>query len=261
VLEALASSPAKGSLPELMSRTGFDRATVNRILRSFIDAGYVERRSRGDYGISNRGYVLGVRLTHANHLIQVAEPELRALRESTQETVNLAALEGTQIVYLARFPVGRIISLGLEIGSRLPAFSASLGRAILAYLPQDEILTILRNTDRQSLTPHTKTSIPDLVAALEQVRRRGFALVNQEFELGLCSMACPIFLHTGRPVAAVNIPIPTARLSPTELAQRHSAALKAACNRISRALGYTGGQDPPRRAESERRRPITEKTR
>ena len=84
VLEALASMPAKGSLAELMSRTGFDRATINQILRSFIDAGYVERRSRGDYGISNQGYVLGVRLTNAHHLIRVAEPELRALLERTR---------------------------------------------------------------------------------------------------------------------------------------------------------------------------------
>ena len=98
--------------------------------------------------------------------------------------MNLAALEGTEIVYLARFPVERILTLNIEIGSRLPAFSASLGRAMLAYLPPEEAMTILRNSDRRAFTPNTKTEIPDLIAVLEQVRRRGFALVARNSSSG-----------------------------------------------------------------------------
>jgi IclR family pca regulon transcriptional regulator len=238
VLEALAAMNGPASLTSLMQQTGFDRAGVNRILRSFIDVGYVERSSRGAYVISSRAYLLGVRLTRSQNLIRVALPELQALRDGIDETVNLAVLDGPEIVYLVRLAVGRILSLNIEVGSRLPAFCASLGRAILAYLPEDEAIKILRQSDRQQFTPQTKTAIPDLLGMFEQIRRRGCAVTNQEFEIGLCSMACPIFADGGRPVAAVNIAVSAARMSATELLRKYREPLQRTCDRISLGLGW-----------------------
>jgi IclR family pca regulon transcriptional regulator len=240
VLEALASMNTPASLAALMQQTGFDRAGVNRILRSFIDAGYVERSSRGAYVVSSRAYLLGVRLTRGQNLVRVAHPELSALRDSIGETVNLAVLDGPDVVYLTRLAVGRILSLNIEVGSRLPAFCASLGRAILAFLPEDEAVKILKQSDRKPFTPHTKTSIPDLLAIFEQIRRRGCAVTNQEFEIGLCSMACPIFADGGRPVAAVNIAVSAARMSSAELSRSYREPLQRTCERISRGLGWNG---------------------
>lgn len=231
---------APASLTALMQQTGFDRPGVNRILRSFIDAGYVERSSRGAYVVSSKAYLLGVRLTRAQNLVRVALPELGALRDSIGETVNLAVLDGPEVVYVARLAVGRILSLNIEVGTRLPAFSASLGRAILAYLPEDEAIKILKQSDRQKFTPQTKTAIPDLLGIFEQIRRRGCAVTNQEFEVGLCSMACPIFADGGRPVAAVNIAVPAARMSSTELSRSYREPLQRTCDRISRGLGWSG---------------------
>jgi IclR family pca regulon transcriptional regulator len=144
------------------------------------------------------------------------------------------------VVYLMRLAVGRILSLNIEVGSRLPAFCASLGRAILAFLPEDEAVKILKQSDRKPFTPHTKTSIPDLLAIFEQIRRRGFVVTNQEFEIGLCSMACPIFADGGRPVAAVNIAVSAARMSSTELSRSYREPLQRTCERISRGLGWNG---------------------
>jgi IclR family pca regulon transcriptional regulator len=244
VLDALASLPSPSSLPELMRLTGFDRAMVYRLLRSFLDAGYVERTGRGEYAVSTRAYLLGVHLTHSHHLVRAAEPELRALRDKINETVNLAVLSGTEIVYLVRLSVGRILSLNIEVGSRLPAYCASLGRAILAFLPDTEAAQILRQSDRRALTDYTKTTVEDIVTELVQIRRRGFAVTNQEFEVGLCSMAHPIFVRGGRPIAAVNIAVSAARMSANELVRRYRQPLQIACERISFKLGGGAASTP-----------------
>src|SRR5579872_4621406 len=157
VLESLAAGETRGSLAELMKCTGYDRATVHRILRSFMDAGYVERSGRGEYVVSTRTYLLGVHLTHAHNLVRVAQPELRSLRDGINETVNLAVLSGPDIVYLVRMAVGRILSLNIDVGSRLPAFCASLGRAMLAFLPPAEAVALLQQSDRRAFTPNTRT--------------------------------------------------------------------------------------------------------
>lgn len=244
MLEALSTASQRGSLPELMLATGFDRATVHRILRSFIDAGYVERSGRGEYAISARGYLLGAHLTSAHALARAAEPELRLLRDRINETVNLAVLSGSEIVYLIRLEVSRVLNLNIHVGSRLPAYAASLGRAMLAFLPEHEAISILQQSDRHPMTPHTKVSLDDLLAVFEQIRRRGYVVTNQEFDVGLCSMAYPIFTKGGRPVAAVNIAVSVARMGPVEMVRRYREPLEQATSRISRALGWDGAPSP-----------------
>lgn len=159
------------------------------------------------------------------------------------ETVNLAVLAGPEIVYLQRIAEGRILNFSIEIGTRLPAYCASL--AILAFLLESEALGILRQSQRRAFTPHTKTTVEDLMAVLAPTRRRSYALSNQEFEIGLCSMACRIFIKGGRPIAAVNIAAMAARLSAAELARRFSVPLQRTCERISLALGWEGATLSP----------------
>jgi len=238
VLEELAAAGTSSKLLDLVRRTEFDRATVHRILRTFMDIGYIERSGRGEYVVSYRAYLMGARLTSAHNLIQVARPRLLALRERIGETCNLALLDNVEIVYLMRAEVGRTLSLSLDVGTRLPAFCASLGRAILAYLPEAQMIDVLTRSDRRPYTPTTKTTIPDLVEALRFVRARGVAISNQEFEIGLCSMACPIFGPDGMPVAAINIALLAARMSATQMAKRFKEPLQDTCNSISRELGW-----------------------
>jgi IclR family pca regulon transcriptional regulator len=238
VLEELAAAGTSSRLPDLIRRTEFDRATVHRILRTFMDIGYIERRSRGEYVVSYRAYLMGAHLTSAHNLIQVARPRLYALRETIGETTNLAILDNTEIVYLIRAEVTRTLSLSLDVGTRLPAFCASLGRAILAYLPEDEAIDVVTRSDRRAYTPYTKTTVPDLMDALKIVRARGLAVSNQEFEIGLCSMACPILGPDGMPVAAINIALLAARMSATRMAKRFKEPLQETCNSISRELGW-----------------------
>lgn len=238
VLEELAAAGTSSRLPDLVRHAGFDRATVHRILRTFMDIGYVERSGRGEYVVSYRAYLMGARLTSAHNLIQVARPRLFALRETIGETSNLAILDSTEIVYLLRAEVGRTLSLKIDAGLRLPAFSSSLGRAMLAYMPEEQAQRVLARSDRRAYTPYTKTSIADLTEALRVVRARGLAVSNQEFELGLVSMACPIFGPDGMPVAAINIALLAARMSAAQMAKRFKDALQETCNGISRELGW-----------------------
>ena len=237
-LEELAAAGTSSRLADLVRRTEFDRATVHRILRTFMDIGYVNRSGRGEYVISYRAYLMGARLTSAHNLIQVARPRLLALRETIRETTNLAILDNTEIVYLFRAEVTRVLSLTVDVGTRLPAFCASLGRAMLAYLPENEAVDVLTRSDRRAYTPYTKTSIPDLLDALTVCRARGLALSNQEFEIGLCSMACPVFGPDGVPVAAINIALLAARMSATQMTKRYKEPLQETCNSISRELGW-----------------------
>lgn len=238
VLEELAAAGTSSRLPDLVRRAELDRATVHRILRTFMDIGYVERSGRGEYVVSYRAYLMGARLTSAHNLIQVARPRLFALKEKIGETSNLAILDNTEIVYLIRAEVGRTLSLTLDIGTRLPAFSSSLGRAMLAYMPDDQALGVLTRSDRRAYTPYTKTTIADLSEALKVVRARGLAVSNQEFEMGLVSMACPIFGPYGLPVAAINIALLAARMSATQMTKRFKEPLQDTCNGISRELGW-----------------------
>jgi IclR family pca regulon transcriptional regulator len=230
-----------------MKRTAFDRSTINRILRSFIDANYVERSGRGEYTISTRGYLLGVHLTHAHNLVRVAQPELNDLQNRVGETVNLGVLTGPEVVYLIRMAVGRMLSLNIDVGSRLPAYCSAFGRAILAFLPTVEALAVLQHSDRRQYTPYTKTSIEDLWGVLNQIRRSRFVVTHQELivkspelEMDMFSMACPVFIRGGRPIAAINIAFSAETRTATQLIQRYRDPLLKTCERISFALGWNG---------------------
>ena len=114
-------------------------------------------------------------------------------------------LEGTDIVYVLRVAVHKIMRISLGVGSRLPAYCTSMGRVLLADLPDEEVMARLQQSDRQALTRHTVTDLDALLARVQQARKQGWSLVNQELEEGLISLAVPITNRAGRVVAALNI--------------------------------------------------------
>ncbi len=134
-------------------------------------------------------------------------------------------LEGTEIVYIARASQRRVMSINLMPGSRLPAWCASMGRVLLAALPQDQMLAVLERSDIRALTPHTKVARPDLLAELARVREQGYAVINQELELGLCSIAVPLKDMRGRVVAALNIGAPPPPFRPRTCRKKYLPAM------------------------------------
>ncbi len=149
-----------------------------------------------------------------------------------RESFSVATLDGQDIVYIARSSVSRVMSVDLHIGSRLPAYCTSMGRILLAWLPPEQLESYLRDV---VLTPHTTrtvTSVEKLRGLLRSTRRNGFALCDQEYEVGLRSIAVPVFGPTGRVVATLNLSGNAPRLSVLEMQTRFLPPLRAGANEL-----------------------------
>jgi len=152
---------------------------------------------------------------------------------SLHESFSVATLDGEDIVYIARTQVSRVMAVDLHIGSRLPAYCTSMGRVLLAYLPTEQLEQYL---SKATLTPHTTrtiTTVEKLRLALRNVRRNGYALVDQEYEVGLRSLAVPVYAASGRVVATLNLSGNAPRLSVLEMQSRYLSHLRNAANELS----------------------------
>jgi IclR family pca regulon transcriptional regulator len=158
------------------------------------------------------------------------------LASRVKESCSAAVLEGTDIVYVMRVPTHKIMSIALGVGSRLPAYCTSMGRMLLAGQSDDAALRVLRASRRQSLTRHSVTDVDALLAKVQQARRQGWCLVNQELEEGLISIAAPITNRAGATVAALNISGQANRSSARTMQERMLPPLRQAAAAISRLL-------------------------
>jgi DNA-binding IclR family transcriptional regulator len=238
VLEELALAGGSSSVATLIDRSGLERTTVQRVLRTLHAEGYVERTSRGEYGVAPRGYVLGAMLSKSSHLAVAADPIIRELQRATGETVHVAVLDGTDIVSVAHLPADRMLTFNFPVGTRIPAYASTLGRTILANLPPERGLAVLQRSDRRPLTAKTLTSLRDLRAELERVRQQGFCAAIDEVEIGVASIAAPVFGPTGEALAAINVVVPTAQVTEASGFDALAPDVKAAAATLSRALGW-----------------------
>lgn len=246
VLEELAMAGGSSSVADLIARSGLERTTVQRILRTLHAEGYVERTARGEYGVAPRGYVLGVMLSKSNHLAAAAAPVLHELQESTDEAVHLGILEGTDTVSIAHFGTGRMLSFSFPVGSRLPAYASTLARAILSHIPEERAIEILQQSDRKPLTKNTLTSMKDLRAELERGRERGYCTATGEVELGVSSVGAPVLGPNGEALAAINVVVPTVQLDEQGGFERVVPDLLAAAREVSRRIGWEEAPAPSR---------------
>lgn len=148
---------------------------------------------------------LGFAYLSSQPLWNLATPLMETLAESVQESCSAGVLDGLEIVYVARVHTHKIMSTNLGVGSRLPAFWTSMGRVLLAGLPSEKLHALLAARPREAFTRHTLVDDEDLLQAIEQVRAQGWALINQELEEGLISVAAPVFNPQGQVVAAINV--------------------------------------------------------
>ena len=153
----------------------------------------------------------------SRELPELALPYLERLRADINETVNMGLLDGTEVVYVARVLSDHLISLRLYVGSRLPAYAASLGRAMLAFMPEDEAMDIIDRSELVSITSHTISDRKRLLSELRKIREQGYAFNNQEIANGLRGVAAPVLTDDGRPIAAINVSIPHPLKGPEEI--------------------------------------------
>lgn len=204
VLECFGADTPKLSISDVSKQTGLDRATARRCLLTLHAEGYADYNGKF-FTLTPRTLRLGMGAIAALPLPQLVQPWLDQLTDQIGESCSVSILDGMEIVYLARAAQKRVMSIGLMPGSRLPAHCTSMGRVLLAALPREEAVAIVEASD---LAPRTKQSVTDPAEVMEhidQIRAQGYAMIDQEIEIGLRSIAVPLTNERDKVVAALNI--------------------------------------------------------
>jgi IclR family pca regulon transcriptional regulator len=244
VIKAFDADAPELTLGDVARSTGLTRAAARRFLLTLADLGYV--RTDGKYfSLTARVLELGYAFLSSLSLPEVAQPHLERLSAEVHESSSVSLLEGTDIVYVARVGVSRIMTVTINVGTRFPAHATSMGHVLLAGLPDDELDTYLKTVRLDRLTAHTLTSPAVLRAELAEVARQGWAMVDQELEESLRSVAAPIRDRKGSVVAAVNLSTHASRTTPESVRDDLVPPLLATANRIEADLAST----PPARAK------------
>lgn len=239
VLRAFTEDSPSLSVTELAQKIGVTKTTIVRILTTLQVLGYVRLEpTTRRYHLSWRVLDLGYSALENSGLVQRARPFLEDLSVATGETVNLSVLDGTDIVYVDRVATKQILSISLHIGSRLPAYCTSMGKAILGHLPGAEARAVISASVLAPRARNTITTEESLLADLALARAVGYALNDEELVDGLRSVAAPVRDRTGRAIAAVNLSVPAARCSCDELRSRFAPTVAETADRISAMIGY-----------------------
>lgn len=192
------------TLSEVASRVGLSRATARRFLHTLVELDYVRTDGR-TFTLTPQVLRLGTAYLSGLGLPEVAQPHLERLSAQVGESTSAAVLDGQDIVYVARVATRRIMSVGITVGTRFPAYATSMGRVLLAGLPADELDAYLAGVELHRLGPHAVHDTTTLREKIVRAREQGWAKVDQELEPGLRSIAAPVVDGTGNVVAALNI--------------------------------------------------------
>ncbi len=214
------------TIADVARMTGLTRATARRCLITLARIGYAETDGRF-FALTPRVLKLGYAYLASTPLTAVLQNALERLSEAIGESSSASILDGGEIVYVARAATKRIMSVGLAVGARLPAYCTSMGRVLLAALPEAEARARVAASDRRALTARTVTGVEEVMALLARARAEGFVVIDQELELGLTSIAVPVVDRAGRVLAAVNIGTQAARFPPDALVRTFLPKLQA----------------------------------
>src|SRR5215469_7881440 len=225
VIESFEGHHEGRSIVEISQSTKLSRAAIRRILLTLEVLGYVER-SRQVYRLKTQVLRLGFSFLSSSSVVEAARPILEHITEQLHESSSMSMLDGGQIVYVARSAASRILAAGLSVGSRLPAYCTSMGRVLLAALPDDKLEAYLRNLKPVVYTPKTLTRVPEIKTAILQVRKDGYAIVDEELESGLRSIAVPVLTRGNIIVSAINVGTHVSRVDRATLTGRCLPALK-----------------------------------
>ena len=200
------------TLSEVAAVTGVTRAVARRFLLTLASLGYVRSDGRF-FSLTAKVLELGYAYLSSLSLPEVAEPHLEDLVGEVNESSSVSVLDGHDVVYVARVPVSRIMTVSISVGTRFPAYATSMGRVLLAGMTEEELAAYLAAVRLEPLTARTVSSVAALRGEVTRVRSQGWALVNQELEEGLRALAAPIRDRSGKVVAALNVSAHASRTS------------------------------------------------
>jgi IclR family transcriptional regulator, pca regulon regulatory protein len=232
VIQAFSQRRHHLTISQVSTTTGLSRAAVRRCLYTLSKLGFAGSDDNRHFFLRPRILALGHSYISSMPLATAAQPVLEHISHLLHESCSIATLDGVEIVYIARANVTRIMSIDLGVGSRLPAFCTSMGRAILANLPPEELESVLARVEFKRYTERTITNPAKLTQALRQIRREGYSIIDQELEHGLRSMAVPIQNPSGKVVAALNIGAHAQRVSIQEMQTKFLPHLRAAAQEL-----------------------------
>jgi IclR family transcriptional regulator, pca regulon regulatory protein len=232
VIQAFSQRRHHLTISQVSTTTGLSRAAVRRCLYTLSKLGFAGSDDNRHFFLRPRILALGHSYISSMPLATAAQPVLEHISHLLHESCSIATLDGVDIVYIARANVTRIMSIDLGVGSRLPAFCTSMGRAILANLPPGELESVLARVEFKRYTERTITNPAKLTQALRQIRRDGYSIIDQELEHGLRSMAVPIQNPSGKVVAALNIGAHAQRVSIQEMQTKFLPHLRAAAQEL-----------------------------
>ena len=238
VIRAFDAHHRELTLSEVARICDLTRAAARRFLLTLTDLGYVRTDGRL-FSLTPRVLELGYAFLSSLSLPDVAEPHLEQLSAEVHESSSVSVLDGDDVVYVARVPTRRIMTVAINVGTRFPAYATSMGRVLIAHLPAEQVEAYLERVRLERLTARTVGSVAELRDELARVREQGYAIVDQELEEGLRSMAAPVGGRSGGVAAAVNVSVHASRTSVAAMRAELLPALLATAERITADLRVT----------------------
>lgn len=223
------------TLTEVAARTDLARATARRFLHTLYALGYVETDGKL-FWLSPKVLNLGFSYLSSQPLVELIQPYIKEVSEHTGESCSVSVLDLPDVVYIARSLTQQLMSVSLNIGSRLPALSTSMGRILLAALPDEEIIDFIKSQDIKKFTNHTLTDYSSILNEVLAARSQCYSVVNEELEIGLSSVSVPIRNKQGKFLAAINISSQPQKMDKKRLRDELLPSLQAAASKISEVL-------------------------
>ncbi len=235
VLRAFNRTRRKMTLSEVASETGNTRAGARRILLTLVREGYAVMDGKL-FDLTPQVLELGYSVLSSKGAWDIARPFIDHLSEETRESVSAAVLDKPDVVFVGGAQYHRILSIGVTVGARLPAATTATGRVLLAAQPPETWAGMIRNLPLEKLTDRTVTDPAEFRRILEDVREKGWCLVDQELEIGLISIAVPVYSRTGTLAGAINVGAPSVRMSREAMIETVLPRLQETVANISRAI-------------------------
>ncbi|MCL4798586.1 MAG: helix-turn-helix domain-containing protein [Burkholderiales bacterium] len=235
VVEAFGPACPQLTLSEVAHRTGLTRAAARRYLLTLARLEYAEYDGKR-FSLTPRVLRLGYAFLSTSPLPKLVQPVLEAIGEKTQEVASVAILDGADILFLAHSRNRRIVSVASSVGSRFPAYCTAIGRVLLAGRPEADVERFLRTVRPRKLTSRTKTGYRELLQAVATARQHGYAVCDEELELGLRSIAVPVGNSRGETVLGMSISLQTARMSAARMVEQLLPVLRAGGQSLSAML-------------------------
>lgn len=227
IIEAFGQSKCPLTLTQAAEITGHSKASVRRCLLTLCKLGYALQAER-QFHLAPRALRLGFAYVVSGSLTKVAQPILEITSERTRESASIAVLDSQDVVFVARSTHRRSLSSGLGVGARLPAYCSATGRVLLSGQTKANVEFMLNRMSRPALTPHTRTDMRDILREIDHVHTRGYAISDEELEIGLRSIAVPIRNGQGNLIAAMSLSVSIHRMTRDQILDKLLPELETA---------------------------------